>query len=112
MRDLDEILLALDELEAIRLADRDGLHHAKAAVYMEISRPTFGRILKRARAKVAEALLEGKLLRIEGGPIHMGGQHCGHRRCQKTAPGESPGRGDCKNPKGRSHEALHPRDGG
>ena len=62
---LEEVGLSLDELEAIRLADYEGLYHAQAAEKMKISRPTFGRILGEARRKLAETLVEGKALRIE-----------------------------------------------
>jgi len=62
---LDEVGLSLDELEAIRLADHEGLYHKQAAEKMNISRPTFGRILGEARRKLAEVLVEGKALRIE-----------------------------------------------
>jgi hypothetical protein len=57
----------VDELEALRLADKEGLYQEQAAEGMHISRPTFGRIVESARRKVAEALVEGKALRIEGG---------------------------------------------
>jgi predicted DNA-binding protein (UPF0251 family) len=62
---LEEVGLSLDELEAIRLADYEGLYHEQAAEKMKISRPTFGRILGEARRKLAETLVEGKALRIE-----------------------------------------------
>ena len=63
--DLEDVVLAPDELEAIRLADHNGLYHDKAAAEMKVSRATFGRILRQARKKVAEALLMGKALRID-----------------------------------------------
>ncbi|MEW5826337.1 MAG: DUF134 domain-containing protein [Candidatus Bipolaricaulota bacterium] len=63
------IVVALDEFEALRLADREGLHHEDAAARMGVSRPTFGRILESARRKVADALTEGRALRIEGGTV-------------------------------------------
>jgi len=65
LRHLEEISLAADEWEAIRLADREGLYRTDAAVRMKVSRQTFDRILRRARTKVADALLEGKALRLE-----------------------------------------------
>jgi predicted DNA-binding protein (UPF0251 family) len=65
MVDLQEVRLARDELEAIRLADLEGLHQADGAVRMGVSRPTFGRILKRGRRKVARAVIRGEALRIE-----------------------------------------------
>lgn len=55
----------MDEVEALRLADYEGLYHEDAAQRMKISRATFGRIIDQARHKVAEALLKGKALRIE-----------------------------------------------
>jgi uncharacterized protein len=62
---LEEVSLSLDELEAIRLADYEGCYHEDAATRMEVSRATFGRILNEARKKVAEAIVDGKALRIE-----------------------------------------------
>jgi predicted DNA-binding protein (UPF0251 family) len=62
---LEEVNLSLDELEAIRLADYEGLYHEQAAEKMNISRPTFGRILNEARRKLAEVLVDGKALKIE-----------------------------------------------
>ena len=62
---LEEVSLSLDELEALRLADEEGLYHNQAAQRMKISRATFGRILREARRKVASAILQGKALRIE-----------------------------------------------
>lgn len=69
LRFLEETALALDELEALRLADLVGLHHEKAAGKMGISRATFGRIIEQARKKVAHALTSGTALRIGGGPV-------------------------------------------
>jgi len=63
--DLEEISITMDELEAIRLADYEGLYHEDAASKMGISRQTFGRILNSAHKKVASCLLKGKALKIE-----------------------------------------------
>jgi predicted DNA-binding protein (UPF0251 family) len=71
MIDLEEVVLTIDELEAIRLADRESLYQETAAERMKISRPTFGRILESAHRKVAEALVQGKALKIEGGDYQM-----------------------------------------
>ena len=57
-------MLKIEEFEAIRLADREGFYQDKAAKEMNISRPTFARILKHARHKVAEAIVAGKIIRI------------------------------------------------
>jgi uncharacterized protein len=62
---LEEVYLNLDEFEAIRLADYDGLYHDKAAEQINISRATFGRILEKARQKVANVIMNGKALQIE-----------------------------------------------
>lgn len=70
-RNLQRVILQLDELEALRLADLDGLYQDAAAQRMGISRPTFGRLIEAARHKVADALLNGKMLVFQGGPITM-----------------------------------------
>ncbi|MDQ7787340.1 MAG: DUF134 domain-containing protein, partial [Thermodesulfovibrionales bacterium] len=68
---LEEVVLTPDEMEAIRLADLEGMYQEHAAENMGISRQTFGRIIESAHKKVAEALIKGKALRIEGGNIQM-----------------------------------------
>ncbi len=68
-RAIEEIVLGLDEAEAIRLADLEGLYQEAAARRMGVSRQTFGRILEEAHRIVADALINGKALRIEGGQI-------------------------------------------
>jgi len=70
-KDPERIVLTIDEFEAIRLADKEGLYHAAAAGRMNVSRQTFGRILEAAHAKVAEALVDGKKLCIEGGTVRQ-----------------------------------------
>lgn len=67
LRELEEAELAVEGLEALRLADLEGLTTAAAAERMRVSRHTFGRILNQARRSVAEALVRGKALRIDGG---------------------------------------------
>ncbi|MBQ4567448.1 MAG: DUF134 domain-containing protein [Desulfovibrio sp.] len=64
---LAESRLSLDGLEALRLADLEGMGMDAAAACMGVSRHTFGRLLRKARRAVAEALHEGRILRIEGG---------------------------------------------
>ncbi|OHE59453.1 MAG: hypothetical protein A2Z47_08635 [Thermodesulfovibrio sp. RBG_19FT_COMBO_42_12] len=68
---LEEIVLTVDEFEAIKLADSEGLYHEEAAEKMGISRQTFGRVIESARKKVAQALTKGKALKIEGGMFQM-----------------------------------------
>ncbi len=67
--ELEEVILSTDELEAVRLADLDGLYQEKAAGNMKISRQTFGNIIRSAHKKIADALVNGKALRIEGGVV-------------------------------------------
>ncbi|MEW5725662.1 MAG: DUF134 domain-containing protein [Thermodesulfobacteriota bacterium] len=67
LRDLAETHLSVDGLEALRLADLEGLRQEEAAARMKVSRPTFGRILAGARRTVAEAVVRGQALCIEGG---------------------------------------------
>lgn len=65
LRELQEIVLAADEMEAVRLADVEDLYHTEAAKRMKVSRQTFDRIVRRAHQKIAEALVNGQALRIE-----------------------------------------------
>jgi uncharacterized protein len=66
LRFLEEVLLEADEFEAIMLYDYQGLNQIEAAGRMHVSQPTFARILSRANKKVAQAIVEGKAIRIEG----------------------------------------------
>jgi predicted DNA-binding protein (UPF0251 family) len=63
----DENVLKIEELEALRLKDLEGLEQEECAGRMGVSRPTFQRILLSAREKVADSLVNGKAVRIEGG---------------------------------------------
>ena len=76
MRDLEEVVMTLDEFEAVRLADLEGLYQERAANQMGVSRPTFSRIVDSARRKVADALVHGKALLIVGGPVRLGKHRC------------------------------------
>ena len=68
---VEEVCLSVEEAEAIRLKDLEGLEQEMCAERMNISRPTFHRVLGSARHKVADALLNGKAIRIEGGKFEM-----------------------------------------
>ena len=68
---LQEVRLSIDEAEAIRLKDMEGLEQDECAQRMRVSRPTFTRILQLARQKLADALLNGKAIRIEGGNYEL-----------------------------------------
>ncbi|MCK4588280.1 DUF134 domain-containing protein [Candidatus Woesebacteria bacterium] len=65
LRQLDEVVLEHDEIEALKLHDVDGLDQIGAAKKMKVSQPTFGRILDSAYKKIANALIKGKAIRIE-----------------------------------------------
>ena len=67
LRNLDEVKLTVEGLEALRLSEIEGLDQDSAAERMGISRQTFGRILADARKTVAMAVVKGLGLRIEGG---------------------------------------------
>ncbi|MGO5051049.1 DUF134 domain-containing protein [Lachnospiraceae bacterium LCP25S3_G4] len=60
-------VLLLEEAEAIRLKDLEGLEQIECAERMEVSRPTFQRILLSAREKIADALINGKSIHMAGG---------------------------------------------
>ncbi|PMG85577.1 hypothetical protein BCU83_18255 [Vibrio breoganii] len=66
MDELPKVELLLEELEALRLADQEGLSQLDAAAKMQVSRQTFGNIIKQARAKVATCVVEGHALVIQG----------------------------------------------
>ncbi|MFH1592436.1 MAG: DUF134 domain-containing protein [Candidatus Woesearchaeota archaeon] len=71
LRDLQEINLKVDEFEALRLKDLVGLEQERAAEEMKISQPTFHRLILEARKKVADALVNGKAIRIKGGNFKL-----------------------------------------
>ena len=73
LRDLVRAVLTLDEFEALRLADFEGLYQEEAADRMGVSRPTFGRVVESARRKVADALVNAKALVIAGGTVELAG---------------------------------------
>ena len=83
---LDEVILTIDELEALRLKDVEKLEQNECAVRMNIAQSTLQRILVSAHEKVARAIVEGKALRIDGGPYALKGERlCG--RCRRRRMG-------------------------
>jgi predicted DNA-binding protein (UPF0251 family)/predicted Fe-Mo cluster-binding NifX family protein len=76
LRELEENLLTIDEIEAIRLKDIEDLEQEHCAVKMGISRPTFQRMLESARRKIADALLNGKAIKIQGGTFEVTSLRC------------------------------------
>lgn len=84
MADLEQVALTVDELEALRLKDLEGLEQVECARNMNISQPTFHRLIVEARSKVADAIVRGKALTIGGGNfiIHHDGKRCRRGGCR------------------------------
>lgn len=82
---MEEIILRVEEMEAIRLKDYLGMEQEECAQKMQVSRPTFQRILIEGRAKVAEALIMSKAIRIEGGDYCLGEARCRRREHREKA---------------------------
>jgi predicted DNA-binding protein (UPF0251 family) len=81
----DVVVLSLDEFEAIRLADFSSLYQEDAAKKMDISRQTFGRIIESAHKKIADVLINGKALKIEGGNVSFEyPSRFGCNKCKKS----------------------------
>jgi predicted DNA-binding protein (UPF0251 family) len=77
LTELEDVVLSIDEYESVRLADYERLYQERAAERMNVSRQTFGRIVESAHRKIAEALINGKALKIEGGDVRI-------RTCRKN----------------------------
>ena len=69
--DAEEVILALDEYEAIRLIDRERLTQEQCAARMGVARTTVTAIYENARAKLAQVIVDGKRLRISGGSYQI-----------------------------------------
>jgi uncharacterized protein len=74
-RCIKEVRLSVEEVEALRLKDIEGLEQEQGAQEMNVSRPTFQRLLVSAHHKTADALLNGKSVRIEGGHFEVSPKH-------------------------------------
>ena len=72
---LEQVNLTVDEFEAIRLADLEGLYQEEASKRMNISRQTFGNIIESAHKKIADVIVNAKALKIEGGAVQMMQRH-------------------------------------
>jgi predicted DNA-binding protein (UPF0251 family) len=78
---LERVSLVVEELEAVRLKDLEGLDQDKAAATMNVSQPTFHRIIESAHRKIADALVSGKAIKIGGGDyVVREGERRGRRR--------------------------------
>ena len=108
MQNLEEVCLTVDEGEAIRLADLLGLSHEEAGRRMGVSRATFGRIVQKARKTVADALINGKAIKIEGGnyKIIMEARIFMCRKCDEKWE-EPQGMGRPKNCPKCNHDDIH-----
>ncbi|MFP4424229.1 MAG: DUF134 domain-containing protein [Candidatus Woesearchaeota archaeon] len=83
---IEEITLTIDEYEAIRLKDHLVLDQTNASAKMNVSQPTFHRLLLSARKKISQAIVKGKAIRIEGGHYAYCGEECewiGGRMCRR-----------------------------
>ncbi len=86
----DVVLLTVDEYEAIRLIDHEGLSQEECSEHLNVARTTAQQIYATARKKIARALVEGLIIRIGGGDYHLcGGNHqsCGHAGCRRQKGG-------------------------
>ena len=86
LKSLEEVILKAEEVEALRLKDIEGLKQEEAAKKMNVSRSTFQRVLESARKKLAEAILKGKAIKIEGGSFEFAKHHL---RCPRGHVWES-----------------------
>lgn len=87
---LEEIVLSPDQLEAIRLADLEGLYQDQAAERMGVSRATFGRIVAEAHKKIADALVNGKMLKIGDESVAPGAWNLACPACGKVRESVEP----------------------
>jgi predicted DNA-binding protein (UPF0251 family) len=108
---LEDVSLGRDELEALRLADLEGLSHEEVGEMMNVSRATAGRILAEARRKTALALVHGHAIRVEGGVVETIDAHTGGRGRggQGRGGGRGRGQGSGFGRRGNSAAALRGR---
>ena len=81
------VIMSVDEYETIRLIDLEGLTQEECAGQMNVARTTVQGIYQKARKKIAESLVMGKILRIEGGDYKLcdgEGEHQGQKRCHRN----------------------------
>ena len=87
-RDLEEVVLTMEEVEAIRLKDQEELTQQEAADKMHVSRATFQRVLKEARKKIADAMIDGMAIRFEGGDYKLVNKPRRRRRRREVNEGD------------------------
>jgi len=105
---LEEVVLGLDELEALRLSDLDNLSQNESAEKMQIHQSTFQRTLSRAREKITDALVNGKAIKLHGGDIMPGGDKTGP---EGKGPKTGRGLGFCNGNDKPGFESDEPRRG-
>ena len=71
LRQLNEVVISFDEFEAVRLKDLESLEQEECAKKMKISQPTFHRLVLSARKKIADAIINGKAIQIQGGNYRL-----------------------------------------
>ncbi len=94
LRLLEQNVITVDELEALRLADYLGMIHEEAAKQLQVSRPTVTRMLARAHQAIADALVNGKAIRIEGGDYILEGFEAVCPKCGTLWSPPEKGEGD------------------
>ncbi len=82
LRNLEEIVLTHEEIEALRLKDVENLEQNECAKKMGISQPTFFRVIRNARKKSSDAIVNGKAIRIGGGNFNFHGHGFGRKNKQ------------------------------
>jgi uncharacterized protein len=92
MNRLEQVIISVDEFEAVRLKDYEGIEQVKAAKKMKISQPTFQRLLLSVRRKLADAMVNGKAIKIEGGDYMIRDSLKGRGRMGGSGEGPS---GEC-----------------
>ncbi|MDI9506633.1 MAG: DUF134 domain-containing protein [Clostridiales bacterium] len=88
--DQEPVILNVDEYEALRLIDREGFSQEECGQYMNIARATVQQIYANARKKLADALVDGRLLTISGGHYRLcdgNESHCGCGGCHRHRRG-------------------------
>ena len=102
---LEQTQITVDELEAVRLTDYLGLSHEEAARQLQVSRPTVTRMLAKARKSIAEALVTGKAIRIEGGDYRLKDESHASGPC---SPDEAESSTACKKCRSDDGEKIKP----
>ncbi|MCP3683974.1 MAG: DUF134 domain-containing protein [bacterium] len=117
LRDLQEVVLTIDELETLRLSNLENLNQEDAAKKMHVHQSTFQRTLASARKKLTDALVNGKAIKICGGAYKMpggdgtgpaGAGPRGFGRGRMQGPSAAGPGGTCKCPS-CGHEQTHAR---